>query len=239
MKQVFFDRDVGAGDILSLEDSVAHHLFDVLRTTSKERIRVVSNGHVYLARVLEKPQIEIVEEIESSSASTQPELTLCAAMIKADKFEWMLQKAAELGVNRIVPFTSERTVVSIEPKKIGRKMERWASILEQACRQSNRTDLVKLEVPCTLKDHGQYTADVSICAWEKEDEHRILYDELSSPFSSASFVIGPEGGLSEKEALYLEQAGFALCSLGSNILRAETAACFVLSAAQYQAQANA
>ncbi|UNT92503.1 RsmE family RNA methyltransferase [Allobaculum sp. Allo2] len=67
----------------------------------------------------------------------------------------------------------------------------------------------------------------------------MLYDVLKNPFSSACFVIGPEGGFAPGEAERLEEKGFALCSLGTGILRAETAACFVLSAAQYQLQANA
>lgn len=237
MKQVFYTGATLTGEVIELDDVLAHHIFDVLRTSEKERIRVVADNGVFMAKTIQKPCLEILEEIEDTSKG-QPELTLCFALIKADKFEWMLQKAAEIGAKRIVPFTSARTIVQIEPKKEEKKRARWASILEQACRQSNRTDLVELAPVCTLAKLKDYAGDISVMAYEKEDTSRGLYGELSRDWNSATFVIGPEGGFAPEEAERLAKDGFVRCSLGANILRAETAACFVLSAAQYQYQIN-
>ncbi len=234
MKQVFVDQPLSLGNIVDLEEATAHHIFDVLRTRGHERIRVIdSDHHLFFGRTLEKPRIEILEQIEEAEENPI-ELTLCAALIKVDKFEWMLQKATELGVTRIVPFTSENTVVSIDSKKLARKMERWNSICMGACRQSNRTRLVRIEEPCTLKDLPKYLSGLNLCAWEKKGPDHMLAALLPAIADSATFVIGPEGGLSQGEAQYLEEHGFSLCSLGSRILRAETAACYVLSAADYQ-----
>lgn len=234
MKQVFVDQTLTIGQTVDLDDKLAHHIFDVLRTSSQERLRVVDGqGHVFSGRVLEKPTVEILEAVEET-ASPHVEITLCAALIKADKFEWMLQKATELGVSKIVPFTSENTVIAIDPKKMGRKMERWNAICEGACRQSNRTSLVTIEKPCTLKDLPSYLSKLNLCAWEKEGKDHLLASLLPAIEDSVTFVIGPEGGLSAKEAAWLEENGFSLCSLGSRILRAETAACYVLAATDYQ-----
>lgn len=239
MKQIFYPLPLNAGDLVELDEATAHHLFDVLRTESKEDVRLISGQEVYLAHTEQKPYLRIEKKLESAGQSQAAELTLCAALIKADKFEWMLQKAAELGVSRIVPFTCARSIVQIDPKKEAKKQARWNAILEQACRQSNRTTLVHLEPVCSINQLEAYKGEANVCAYEKEDEHHVLYDVLKNPFSSACFVIGPEGGFAPGEAERLEEKGFALCSLGTGILRAETAACFVLSAAQYQLQANA
>lgn len=238
MKQIFVSGPIETSMTISLDDATAHHIFDVLRTQGQERIRIASGSRLFLGRTLTKPFVEVLEEVDTKPAA-KAEITLCAALIKADKFEWMLQKAAELGVSRIVPFTSERTVVTIEAKKEERKRQRWLSILEGACRQSNRTTLVELEPVCRLRDLPKYKSEISLCAWEKEDGSKILAQHLARPFSSVTYIIGPEGGLSSGEAAFLEEEGYALVSLGDNILRAETAACFVLSATDYQLQANA
>ncbi len=242
MKQVFWSEPLAVGQTIALEDKIAHHLFDVLRTTSKEFIRLVDKSHrVFLAQVTTKPYLKVVEELPLHATPTL-EITLCAALIKADKFEWLLQKAAELGATRIVPFMSTNTVIQLEDKKIERKMARWESILEGACRQSNRLSLVQLERPCRLNELVQYKSAINVCAWEKEHQSHPLclaLEKLDAAHTSVTFVIGPEGGFTPQEALKLEEVGFEPCSLGPRILRAETAACYVLACTDYAwSQAN-
>ncbi|MBF0579728.1 16S rRNA (uracil(1498)-N(3))-methyltransferase [Erysipelotrichaceae bacterium RD49] len=233
MKQIFVEEPIDVGKVLSLNEKTAHHLFHVTRTTPKEKIRVISRDrHIFYGHVQDHPHL-LISEKSDETLPESPELTLCAALIKADKFEWMLQKAAELGVTKIVPFTSANTIISLEPKKIDKKIARWQSILEGACRQSNRTDLVTIEKPVSLADLVHFKSDLNLCAWEKENVSRHLCCALDKLACSATFVIGPEGGLSAKEADFLEQEGFELCSLGNRILRAETAACYVLACSDY------
>lgn len=237
MKQVFCSGTCQVGEKISLDESQAHHLFDVLRTRPKETVRVICDGSVFLAHPEDKPYLHIFgqEEVESRTV----DITLCAALIKADKFEWMLQKAAELGVTRIVPFTCRNSIISIDPRKAGKKMDRWNAILQAACSQSNRTDQVTLEPVSTLQDLPAYRSECNVLAYEKEAKSRHLACVLPETFSSVSAVIGPEGGFEKDEAEWLEASGFEPCSLGSQILRAETAACYVLSAIDYQSHAAA
>lgn len=232
MKQVFVHDAVSLNAPFTLDEAAAHHIFDVLRTSEKETIRLVSEEQeVYLAHPLEKPVVYVFgrEEVEPRLVN----VTLCTALIKGEKFEWMLQKAAELGVSRIVPFVCRNSVVRLEPKKITRKMERWNAILEAACKQSNRPDLVELDPITSIEGLGEYKSKCNLVAWEKEDGLHLA-DYISKNPDSVTVVIGPEGGFDLSEIERLEELGFAPCTLGNTILRAETAALYVLSCIEYQ-----
>ena len=233
MKQVFVDETCLLNQSVPLDEKQAHHIFDVLRTSSKETIRVVSHEDVYLAHPMEKPYVFIFgkEEVEPRLV----DVTLCASLIKADKFEWMLQKACELGVSRIVPFVSRYSIISLDPKKAMKKLERWNQILISACKQCNRNDKVELMPIQTMDSLGDFKSECNVVAYEKENNPSAhLANFLKNNPSSVTFCIGPEGGFSVEEIEHLNSIGYANCSLGKQILRAETAACYVLSCIEYQ-----
>ena len=144
MKQVFVEDPCMLHAQISLDPKQAHHLFDVLRIQKKETIRVVSKkGGTFLAHPLDKPYLYVFDEIEVPRSAKH--ITLCTSLIKQDRFELILQKACELGVTKIVPFTSAFSIIRIDPKKMDKKMERWQQIIFDACKQCNRNDLVELE----------------------------------------------------------------------------------------------
>lgn len=234
MKQVFIDQEVSINQQIMLEEKEAHHLFDVLRTREKETIRVVtSTSDVYLAHVQQKPYIYLYNKLVCEN--TRKDITLCCSLIKQDKFEWMLQKACELGVTRIVPFESRYSIVHIDASKEKKKLERWSSILMAACKQCNRTDLVELMPIQTIFTLKNFQSECNLVAYEKEgDPSKHLASYLSFDPQSITFCIGPEGGFEEGEIRKLQADHFQSCSLGNNILRAETAACYVLSCIEYQ-----
>lgn len=232
MKQVSFHRPLSIDSLISLDDKQAHHLFDVLRTGEKEIVRVVTEQGIYLARCKEKPMLYVFGKEGLQEPSL--DITLCTALYKGKNFEWMLQKAAELGVSRIVPFVSANTIVQLEdPIKQSKKLARWQSILEAACNQSNRSSYVLLEPIQNLENLKDYKSKASLVAYEKESEHHLA-DALQDFPESITVVLGPEGGFEEREIESLKEQGFVPVSLGKNILRAETAACYVLSAIEYQ-----
>lgn len=234
MKQVYLDQSVAVHETLALDSKQAHHIFDVLRTSSKEKIRVITkNSGVFYAHVMDKPNLYIDEQLDV--LQDKQSLTLCCALIKQDKFEWMLQKACELGVTRIIPFVSKNTVVKLDEKKAEKKLARWNEILLAATKQCNRNTLVELEPVTNLKDLANYKSECNLVAYEKESDpskHMAHYLQ-STPFS-ITVCIGPEGGFEESEIQVLNDFGYQNCSLGKNILRAETAACYILSAIEYQ-----
>ncbi|MCF0260811.1 MAG: 16S rRNA (uracil(1498)-N(3))-methyltransferase, partial [Erysipelotrichaceae bacterium] len=232
MKQVFVQEPLSLNTSVLLDEKQAHHLFDVLRTTSRETVRVVSQGEVFLAHPEQKPQLYIFgrEEVRPRMV----DVTLCAALIKADKWEWMLQKAAELGVSRIVPFTCRNTVVAIDQKKMEKKMARWQAILEAAAKQCNRADQVLLEPVQIISSLKEFKSKCNLVCYSKEDASRHIANYLQLMPDSVTIAIGPEGGFTEAEVEELEEEGFFACSLGDLILRAETAACYALSVIEYQ-----
>ena len=231
MKQIFADSPVSLDSTYTLNPAQAHHIFDVLRTGSKETVRVIWEDEVFLAHPEEKPNLYIFgkEEVEEPSM----DITLAVALYKASNFEWMLQKAAELGVSRIVPFVSQNTIVRIDPSKVEKKLARWASILEAACNQSNRASYVALEPIQTIESLQEYKSKANLVAYENEKEN-YLANELADFPESITVVLGPEGGFVPEEIETLESSGFTPVSLGDRILRAETAAMYVLSAIDYQ-----
>ncbi|MCF0106768.1 MAG: 16S rRNA (uracil(1498)-N(3))-methyltransferase [Holdemanella sp.] len=233
MKQVFVNEPIEVNTSIMLSEKEAHHLFDVLRIQKKETIRVVnSDNQVFLAHPGNRPFLDIFSEIEVPAKSEH--ITLCAALIKSDKFEWMLQKACELGVTRIVPFESRYSVVHIDKQKEAKKLERWSQILLSACKQCNRNDLVELTPIQTVDSLHEFMSDCNLVAYEKEGGSNHISKFLSSNPKSITFCIGPEGGFDLSEIDLLMDDHFVSCSLGNRILRAETAAMYVLSAISYQ-----
>lgn len=232
MKQLFVELTCHPGMRVELDAKTAHHLFDVTRTSPAEPIRVVAANGVFIAHVENKPFLCVDEKTEEKNRNAAP-VILCAAMIKADRFEWMIQKAVELGAEAIVPLDTERTIVHLDGPRAEKKRQRWQSIADQAARQCNRDGLARIEPITRLEEIDRWKSERNICAYEKEAISHHLCSALDHYEGSLTYVIGPEGGLSGREADLLQEKGFELCSLGENILRAETAACYLLSCTEF------
>ena len=234
MKQVYLDQNISVNDVICLDTKQAHHIFDVLRTTQKEKIRIITkNSGVFFGHVENKPNLVI--DLKVDVFKENQSITLCCALIKQDKFEWMLQKACELGVSKIVPFVSKNTIVKLDEKKAEKKLVRWNEILLAATKQCNRNTLVELEPVTSLKDLSNFKSECNLVAYEKEsDASKHMAHYLKDDPQSITVCIGPEGGFEESEIQILNDFGYDNCSLEKNILRAETAACYVLSAIEYQ-----
>lgn len=232
MKQVFVDQNLELHQRICLDESQAHHLFDVLRIEKKEVVRVVGQNASFLSHPEKRPYLYLFDRI--TSEQTMHHVTLCTALIKQDKFEWMLQKACELGVTRIVPFTSRNCVVHLDAQKEKKKLERWSKIILNACQQCNRNDLVEITPVQSIETLKDFQNEMNLVAYEKMDMSKHLAKFLHANPKSVTVCIGPEGGYEDFEIDHLIDDHFMPCSLGNNILRAETAACYVLSAIEYQ-----
>lgn len=172
------------------------------------------------------------------------EITLAQACLKSDKMELIFQKATELGVSKILPFFSSRTV----PKDPGAKLERWQKIILAAAKQSGRATLPEIMSPCPMPElltQFDKTTVRLLLSERRTKRHlkEILRESAAGtslrniiPFRIEKIVglIGPEGGFSDEEMDLAEEAGFIPVSLGRRILRAETAAITFLSVLQYE-----
>ncbi len=197
-----------------------------------EVIRIADyHSHMFFAHVVfknGKVYAHIDEEIEDHTKTIVP-ITLAQGMIKKEKWDFLLQKCAELGVTEIVPFTSSRTVVKAKDEKQDKKMVRWNKILQEGCEQCKRSTLVNLHTPVPFTSLCEISKnyDVKLIAYENADtkSHHIKDALKQYPNAKNVFVVvGCEGGFSEEEVQKLENEGFIRISLGSRILRAETAA---------------
>lgn len=244
---VYFIRSeqVADGQVLLTPD-LAHHLGNVLRLKTGETVRLVDETpKQYMARVLTVPPNPMTLQIESETlrpAQDSPRIRMCVALIKRDKMDWIVQKSTELGVSRISPVLTERTVIRPDLNRSKRQVARWETIAKEAAQQSCRWDLPVIDSPVDVKT---VFAEPS-----KNPGFRFIFSEYSPPLSatkaietrirtggdSGMFLVGPEGGWTDSELAQAETEGFTSLSLGARILRTETAAIAALSILQYEWQ---
>ncbi len=224
-----------SGRRVTLTASQARQIFSVLRMRQAQHIVVLDNqGWQYGVR-LDKVSSDLVagEIVSREKATGEPKtkLTLYQALLKKDNFEWILQKGTEIGIAKFVPLISQRCVVRHKALKPAKK-QRWQRIISEAAEQSGRGRLPILTEPITLAQAlGNVNEfDRALVPWEREPENAFL-DSLSDVIQGGSsrpaqiaVFIGPEGGFAEEEIEDAVKAGVQPVTLGSRILRSETAA---------------
>lgn len=238
MQQYFINQIGKLNSYIIFSKEQTHHIQKVMRMKEKETIKVVDvNGTPFLAYVSYVEQsvqgycYQCLTKKEES-----PEITLIQGMIKKDKWDFLLQKTCELGVNLIIPMIASRTIVKISSKDIS-KLERYNKIAMEACEQCKRDNLTKVHDPISFNDIKKYKKELNIIAYEDADFHSQALKEVlkaNANVKSILYVIGSEGGFSQDEVNLLKQEGFICVSLGERILRAETAAISVVDITRYE-----
>lgn len=227
------------GTVISVTDEDVRHIAAVLRMkTGDELLLCDGEGNEYRARITEIGKDSVKGAVVEQQARIRrgPEIALGQGIAKADKMDWIVQKATELGVASIVPLETERTIVKVkdEEKRVGR----WQKICREAAMQSHRPDIPKVEAISSLNGflQTQNPAPGTLLLLPWEDAAGPLKDILHSQKDMKRIVvlIGPEGGFSKKEADAAVSRGFHAVSLGPNILRTETAAIAALSMIGYE-----
>jgi len=220
-----FIADEVSGNTAVLLGEHADHLVRVLRARVGEEFDIATGKAVHRGRIASvsagRVEFELGEEI---SAGRLPEITLVLAIFKFDRLEWAIEKCTELGVLRIVPLIARRTdsrLVAASPKRV----DRWRRIARQAAEQSRRSAPPEIAVPIKLPEALNLQAALKIVLAESE-ERTLLRDVVRPDAANGGLVlaVGPEGGWAEDELQSFRQAQWISASLGSTILRAETAA---------------
>lgn len=237
MHRFFADETGISGGMARLNAEDSRHAVRVLRLEAGDEIELVCAPERYLA-CIETPDegcvsVRILETLRSTEARAQ--VTLYQGLPKADKMEWIAQKGTELGVYAIQPVAMERSVVKLEGKDAAKKAERWQKIAREAVKQCARVAVPQVREPrklAALKAEFR-ELDLLIVPWEDARDGSIR--ACTQPLVGRDglrigVLIGPEGGISEKEAHWLrENAGARLVTLGPRILRTETAAVAALA----------
>ena len=243
MHRFMVDPDAVRDGIIYLSGDDLKHLSQVLRLRTGDIIEVFDgSGTEYEARLTEVGKIEARAEIlKSQLADTEPNIrvTLYQGLPKAEKMDFIIQKAVELGVFRIVPVTTQRTVVQLDDQDKKRKLERWNRIAREAAKQCKRTCVPEVALPMTLKSALKESgnADAAIALYENEQK-KCLKELLKcyniNKIGDIALFIGPEGGFSNDEVVEMTESGAVTAGLGKRILRAETAAVSVISIIMYE-----
>ena len=211
-----------------LRGEEARHLTRVLRVEAGQRFEISDNAAVYLATVAEARGERVVFRIEEPIASPPPpvRVTLCAALIKFDRFEWIVEKATELGVDRIQPIETARVEKGLfEASR--KRAERWERIARESSQQSRRARLP--EILAAVRFDVALAAATDVRVFLDEETAPPLLRTLPESFDTAALLLGPEGGWTDREREQAIAAGWRPASLGPQILRAETAAVAALS----------
>jgi 16S rRNA (uracil1498-N3)-methyltransferase len=203
----------------------ADHLARVLRAQVGQEFDIATGDTVRRGRITSISDARVEFELgEVLPAAALPDLTLLLAVFKFDRMEWAIEKVTELGVRRIVPVVARRTEVHLA-SAANKRLERWQRLAHQASEQSRRPATPEIASPVKVAQAAQTPAAARILLDESMN-HPTLLDCLEShaPEASLALAIGPEGGWTSDEVLIFTSAGFLPASLGSTVLRAETAA---------------
>ncbi|MCL4298162.1 MAG: 16S rRNA (uracil(1498)-N(3))-methyltransferase [Anaerolineae bacterium] len=228
---------------VTLSGETARQIQTVLRLRPGDEITVLDNsGLEWQVRLTGLRKNEVQGQIISrQQAQGEPrlQLTLYQGMLKAQKFEWVLQKGTELGISRFVPTLCQRSVIG-KADDVAGKQARWERIIQEAAEQSGRGQLPRLEpalsLAAAIKAASQPTgpAPLLIMPWEEASDLTLKNVLAEAKPAAAGVFIGPEGGFTATEADLALEAGVRLVTLGPRILRAETAALAVCAAILYE-----
>lgn len=234
-----FFADV-SGENVTITGDDAHHIADVLRMECGQTVAVCDgSGFDHICEIVSVSKNEILlkaKEKQPSQGEPATKVALYQALLKGDKFEFVIQKAVELGVTEIIPCDSERCVTKIDAKKAKSKVERWNKIAESAAKQSGRGIIPKVKMPMTFKQAAEdfLSRKLPILAYEEEQETTLKQVLSSTDETDIGLFIGSEGGFAPKEAKLLTDGGAKSVTLGKRILRAETAPIATLAMIFYE-----
>lgn len=220
-----------------------NHIRNVLRMKVGEELSVSNgqDGREYrcgIERFEENRVICTLRFIKEDGVELSSRIHLFQGLPKADKLEFIIQKAVELGVYEIVPVTTHRSVVKLDDKKAAQKTARWQAIAEAAAKQSKRGILPLVSEPVSFAQAIKQAAsmEVKLIPYELAEgmeRTKKLVETLPENTDIAVFI-GPEGGFEESEIEAAKEAGFTPVTLGKRILRTETAGLVVLAWIMYQ-----
>ena len=229
-------------DTIEITGSDAHHLMHVMRAKAGQEVTVVDDegsvARMEMTAFREDAVTLVLKERLAANTESPLELVLAQCLLKADKMDYVVQKAVELGVTEIVPVKSHNCVVRYDAKKAAARQQRWQKIAEEAAKQCGRTALTEV-MPITdlsnLIRENSDTEDTEIVfCYENEDETTVKSCLQAAKGKRLILLIGPEGGFTLDEAQAVQEAGGKAVTLGPRILRAETAAVAAVTVAQYE-----
>jgi 16S rRNA (uracil1498-N3)-methyltransferase len=240
MRRFFVQPELLRSSCGTISGELFRHISTVLRLKPGASLLLADGcGHEAIAVIKDIGKEGIAVELQPFYSVFADEgalpITLCQGLPKGEKMDLILQKATELGISRIVPFNGERSVARLDSERFEKRLSRWERIVQEAARQSGRNSVPSVGFYGNLQELLQIEdGSLKLLLWEGEKKRglRETIETIEKP-GSVSIIIGPEGGLTSEEAAKAEKAGYIPVTLGSRILRTETAGLAVVAILQY------
>lgn len=244
LTRVYVEAPLAPGEKINVGGAAANHIARVLRLRTGDALTLFNgSGAEYGASIEEfrKDSVLVTVTDERQVERESPlMLTLAQGISRGERMDWILQKATELGVSRIVPVFTERSVVRLDAKQAQRKLQHWRGIAIAACEQCGRNRVPDLTLPVDIHEFlaGARESQAGTAA---PPMHLLLsptaelgIGDFAHTATSVTVLIGPEGGLTEVEQESAIRAGFTPVRMGPRILRTETAAIAALTVLQQE-----
>ncbi len=221
-------------NLLELEKSDLHHLKNVMRYKVGDKIECVYEKNLYICSIDDLSSCWVSILSEEKGITNPKKISIAVGMVKEQKFDLILQKLTELGIDEIIPLKMERSIVKLGTEKIEKKLERWKKICKEAAEQSKRNDIPTVHVPITIEELKNMDYEQKfVCSTKKQNKLNYNYLHQFEKCATMIFVIGPEGGISDQEENTLVSSGYSKVSFGDQIMRVETATIYVASILQF------
>ena len=234
MPRFYVDFALSPDSVVEVPDNVVRHL-NVLRVKNTEEIVLFNgNGKAYpaLPEVLEKRRASVRVLREEAADNESPlNITLVQAVSAAERMDFTLQKSVELGVAEIRPIISERCVVRLSGERAEKRVARWQEIVVSACEQSGRNIVPKV-LPLTIYAQALQQLPQETAKLLMSLNRAQKLSDVQPQSGKVVFMVGPEGGWTEKEEQQAFDAGFQSVTLGKRVLRTETASLAAIAAMQ-------
>ena len=232
--RAFVDRPMSVGDAFALPEEAAAHLVRVLRLREGDDCVLFNgNGHDYAARrdAIGKREVRVrVTGVSAVDHESPLRITLLQGIARGEKMDWILQKAAELGVAAFVPVSSERSEVRLDAERADKRVAHWRSVVRSACEQSGRARVPEVAPPQSLA--AALEALPAGARFLLDPVAQQAIGTITLDTGHCILAIGPEGGWSPRDREQLLGAGFGGLRLGPRILRTETAGIAAIAALQ-------
>ncbi|MBS0516663.1 MAG: 16S rRNA (uracil(1498)-N(3))-methyltransferase [Proteobacteria bacterium] len=234
--RIYIDQPLRSGAEVLLPEQAGEHVARVLRMERGHPLILFNgDGREYdatLAQLAKRAVTAEVVAMREVDRESKLDITLAQGVARGEKMDWILQKATELGVARIVPLVTERTEVKLDEERAERRVAHWRSVVAGACEQSGRTRLPEIAAPLRLDrwlgDLGDDAA-LRLALLPEGDASPRQFPEIEN---GVVLCVGPEGGFSDNDIAQLRQARFHGLRLGPRILRTETAGIAAMAALQ-------
>ena len=220
-------------NVFILENSDLHHICNVMRMKNGEFVEVVFEHILYKCKVNFDDGVQILYDSIIPSDENFFDITLIVPVLKEQKMDFVLQKATELGVSRIIPIITERTIVKVNDKEF-KKIDRWSRIVKEASEQCKRISVPVISNICKISDLVFSDGVKLVCSTIENQKNIKNIMQSGINCDKMYIVVGPEGGLSIDEEKKLNDLGFVSISLGKRIMRVETVPIFILSILNYE-----